>query len=63
MYLGILIATAGLSIVVGTAAAYLAPVAFFLFVNFISIPYEEEKMERQFGETYRSYKKRVRRWI
>ena len=63
MYLGILIAAAGLSIVIGTAAAYLAPVAFFLLVNFISIPYEEEKMERQFGDSFRDYKARVRRWF
>lgn len=63
MYLGILVATLGLSFVIGTYLAFAAPVAFFLFVNFISIPYEEEKMESQFGEDYRAYKARVRRWI
>lgn len=63
MYLGILVVTVGLAVVVGVAAAYAAPIAFFFFVNFISIPYEEEKMERQFGEAYRNYKARVRRWI
>lgn len=63
MYLGILIGVIGLAVVIGTAPAYLAPVVFFLFVNFISIPYEEEKMERQHGEEYRAYKARVRRWI
>jgi protein-S-isoprenylcysteine O-methyltransferase Ste14 len=63
MYLGILVITIGLALVVGTAAVYAVPVAFFLFVNFISIPYEEEKMERQFGDEYLEYKKRVRRWI
>lgn len=63
MYLGILVATAGLSLVLGTVAALFFPVVFFLFANFISIPYEEKKMTRQFGDAYRDYKARVRRWI
>lgn len=63
MYLGILIATIGLGVVIGTAAGLIVPVVFFLFANFVSIPYEEEKMERQFGGDYRDYKARVRRWI
>jgi len=63
MYLGILIALLGLAVVLGTVAGFVAALAFFVFVNFISIPYEEEKMERQFGEEFRAYKKRVRRWI
>lgn len=63
MYLGILIATIGVAFVIGTPAAFAAPVAFFIFVNFISIPYEERKMERQFGDAWRDYKSRVRRWI
>ena len=63
MYLGILIAMFGLAIVIGTLTAYAAVIVYFLFVNFVSIPYEEEKMERQFGEAFRDYKSRVRRWI
>lgn len=63
MYLGILIALLGLAVVLGTVAGFVAALAFFFFVNFISIPYEEEKMERRFGEEFRAYKKRVRRWI
>ncbi|WP_425409751.1 methyltransferase family protein [Hyphococcus sp.] len=63
MYLGILIAVAGLALMAGTWAALFAIPAFFLFTNFISIPYEEEKMERQFSETYRAYKSKVRRWL
>ncbi len=63
MYLGWLIVMIGLALVIGAAPAYAAALVFFLFVNFISIPYEEEKMERQFGDDYHAYKKRVRRWI
>lgn len=63
MYLGILIAITGVAFCIGSASVFAAPVLFFLFANFISIPYEEGKMERQFGEAYRDYKTRVRRWI
>ena len=63
MYLGILIAMIGLAMVIGSLSAYAAVIVYFLFVNFVSIPYEEEKMERQFGDAFRDYKSRVRRWI
>jgi protein-S-isoprenylcysteine O-methyltransferase Ste14 len=63
MYLGLLFICAGITLIVGTLTMPAAPVVFFLFVNFISIPFEEAKMERQFGDAYRDYKKRARRWI
>ncbi len=63
MYLGLLIVVIGVMLMIGTLTMIAAPVAFFLWVNFVSIPYEEKKMERQFGAEYRDYKKRVRRWI
>jgi len=63
MYLGILIAVSGLSVAIGTVAGPVATIIFFIFVNFVSIPYEEAKMEAQFGEDFRAYKMRVRRWL
>lgn len=63
MYLGAVLAMGGLSFLLGTYIAPIAAILFFLFLNFISIPYEEEKMERQFGDAFRDYKKRVRRWV
>ena len=63
MYVGILIGVVGLTLMIGTVTMLAAPVVFFLWVNFVSVPYEEAKMERQFGDTYRAYKSRVRRWI
>ncbi|MEZ5920801.1 MAG: hypothetical protein R3C60_05560 [Parvularculaceae bacterium] len=38
-------------------------IVYFLLVNFVSIPYEEKKMEAQFGDDYSRYKRKVRRWI
>jgi protein-S-isoprenylcysteine O-methyltransferase Ste14 len=63
MYLGMLIATTGIALLVGAWSMALAPVTFFLWVNFIFIPFEEAKMERQFGGAYLAYKARVRRWL
>lgn len=63
MYLGIFTFMTGISLLIGTIAVFISDVIFLLWANFISIPYEEGKMERQFGDDYRDYKSRVRRWL
>ena len=49
MYLGLLLLTGGIAIWIGTITALAAPVVYFVFVNGISIPFEEAKMERQYA--------------
>jgi len=63
MYLGMALGLIGLAVLLGTAIAPLVIPAFvWVFTNkFIKV--EEEAMEETFGEAYRDYKKRVRRWI
>ena len=63
MYLGMLMILLGW-------AAYLAqpltlfPVALFVFlIEVLQIRPEERALEEKFGEDYRAYKRRVRRWI
>ncbi len=63
MYLGLFLLMTGLSLLIGALSVFVADVVFLLWANFVSIPFEEEKMERQFGENYRAYKRRVRRWL
>ena len=63
MYVGMVAITLGVALVVGTPAIYAAPVLLFLLDNFVIIPFEEAKMERQFGDDFRAYKAKVRRWI
>lgn len=63
MYLGLLVIGIGVALVVGTWAMWLVPVVLFLLDNFVIIPFEERSMERAYGEEYRAYKSRVRRWI
>lgn len=63
MYLGALILIFGLAIIIGKAISFLAPLFFFLMMNFVCIPAEETIMERTFGQSYLDYKRKIRRWI
>ena len=63
MYLGITTALLGLAIFFGSIVMLLAPIAFFIVIDRMVIPREEETMERLFGQQYVDYKNRVRRWI
>ena len=63
MYLGMTLILLGIALVSGTPPVFLAPLAFFFTVHLAFIPYEEKKMEETFGEAYRDYKRRVRRWL
>ena len=63
MYLGMVLLLGGVAFCVGTLPMFLAPLGQFLVMNFAVIPFEEEKMGRQFGERYESYRRKVRRWL
>lgn len=63
MYLGFVALLGGCAVLAGTLlpAVVFVIVAWLLTVRF-AIP-EEAHMEEQFGDDYRSYKARVRRWL
>jgi protein-S-isoprenylcysteine O-methyltransferase Ste14 len=63
MYLGLTTALFGLAVFFGSIAMLLAPAVFFAVIDRLVIPREEETMERLFGQDYRDYMFRVRRWI
>jgi len=63
MYLGVTLILLGTAIYYGSLAIFIAPIAFFLIINFIYIPREEKILEKLFGNVYLDYKKRVRRWL
>jgi protein-S-isoprenylcysteine O-methyltransferase Ste14 len=63
MYLGLATTLFGLAIFFGSIVMLLAPVVFFAVIDRMVIPREEETMERLFGQDYRDYSYRVRRWI
>jgi protein-S-isoprenylcysteine O-methyltransferase Ste14 len=63
MYLGLATTLLGLAIFFGSIVMLLAPAVFFAVIDRMVIPREEETMERLFGQEYRDYTYRVRRWI
>lgn len=63
MYLGMVLILTGIAFLVGALAMFIAPIALFVTINNVFIPFEEAKMERQYGAQFREYKERVRRWL
>ena len=63
MYLGMFLALFGLSVLLGTLTPVaVIPVFAWLIVSRF-VHREERHMEEQFGDAYRDYKRRVRRWL
>lgn len=63
MYLGFVALLIGLAVLCGNVLALLSPLFLFCLLNWMFIPYEEEKMENTFGKDYLNYKQKVRRWF
>ena len=63
MYLGMVLMLLGLAAGIGSAPFYLATLAALAILHGVFCPYEERKLLGTFGEAYRSYQSRVRRWI
>jgi len=63
MYLGMLIMLTGVSFLMGTIPSMLAPIGFFVIIDKVFIPYEEEKLLSDFGDVYSKYKMVTRRWL
>lgn len=63
MYLGLVLFTSGIAIWIGAWPMFLVPVAIFVTVSLVHIPFEEAKMRRQFGAQYDAYASKVRRWL
>ncbi len=63
MYLGLTLIVLGIAIYGGSVPFLLAPVAFLLTLNFAFVPWEERRLEATFGDEYRAYRGRVRRWL
>ena len=63
MYLGMLFMLTGIAFLMGAVQAFFAPAAFFIIMDKVFIPYEEEKLLQGFGYHYAEYMKRIRRWL
>jgi protein-S-isoprenylcysteine O-methyltransferase Ste14 len=62
-YLGFTAILLGVAINHGTLITFLPPIAFFVLIESMFIPFEERNLERIFGKEYLDYKIRVRRWL
>jgi protein-S-isoprenylcysteine O-methyltransferase Ste14 len=63
MYLGLELVLIGAFFLAKSLFFLIPPIVFFLLINFVQIPFEEKLMTEHFGETYRGYRRRVRRWL
>jgi protein-S-isoprenylcysteine O-methyltransferase Ste14 len=63
MYLGMLFMLTGASFLMGTIPSMLAPIGFFIIIERVFIPYEEEKLLSVFGDVYSKYQMVTRRWL
>jgi protein-S-isoprenylcysteine O-methyltransferase Ste14 len=63
IYLGMITILTGVCILLGTLSPFIVVPIFFTIVRIAVIPYEERKLTTTFGEAYREYQKRVRRWF
>ena len=63
IYLGDLLIALGSATILSSLSAFIAPIIFFLVVNTIIIPFEENRLQKNFGIEYERYKGSVRRWL
>jgi protein-S-isoprenylcysteine O-methyltransferase Ste14 len=63
IYLGFLLIALGTATSLSSLSAFIAPIIFFLVVNTIIIPFEENRLQKNFGIEYERYKRSVRRWL
>ena len=63
MYLGLVLFTVGLGLVLDSMWFLLVAVAVMLALRNLVIVHEERYLEEKFGDQYRDYSKRVRRWF
>lgn len=63
MYLGLVMMLVGTAVLLGSLAAWLAPLAMLVTLQRVFIPHEERLLEQRFGEAYRAYTHSVRRWL
>jgi len=62
IYLGTLLTYLGLAISTGSILSHALLAGIFIFYNFIAT-YEEEVLQKKFGEDYKQYKRRTGKWF
>ena len=63
IYLGMFLILFGTAFLMGSVSALLVSLIFALIINFKWISHEEKKMSEIFGEDWKDYCSKVRRWL
>lgn len=63
MYLGFFMALLGVAVMLGAFSSILVALVFFVVTDRWYIPFEEDAMDKIFGERYAEYKAKTRRWL
>ena len=63
MYLGLILILLGMGVFMGTLSPFFIIPVFVIIIQEGYIKHEEAFLENIFGEAYREYKSRVRRWL
>ncbi len=63
VYLGFAAAMVGAAVVYKSLYAVILAIPVMVAIHRLTVVPEEVYLEREFGETYRDYKRRVRRWL
>jgi protein-S-isoprenylcysteine O-methyltransferase Ste14 len=63
IYLAMILGLAGLAVALDDLWLLVALVPFWLVIRYAVVAREEAYLERKFGEVYRVYRSRVRRWL
>jgi len=63
MYLGMLLLTLGVAVLLGRVMPFMVPALLFLVLSVRCVAHEEQTMTGLFGDEYARYCARVRRWL
>ncbi len=63
IYLGMMLSLVGLAVAFDSVWSLIALIIFFLVIRYGVVAREEAYLDRKFGDIYRSYRARVRRWL
>lgn len=63
MYVGMVAALLGVAVLTGSLSPFVVPVLFVPVLNARVIRHEEAMLDARFGDAYRDYRRRVRRWL
>lgn len=63
VYLGLTLMLLGFALLLGTLTPFIVVIVFAIFMDLVYIQFEEKKLEATFGDMWKEYREKTRRWI